>query len=79
MSDCVPFAAKKALIFHQADYSLMRLVVEDFGNLSATKRDAETATHIAHGFGIKDKDIVSIENMTIAEIDQKVNAVKREF
>ena len=54
MRECVDFAEKRALIFHQEDYSLARLVYpKKFQDLPDTKKDAINATHIAHGFGIK--------------------------
>ena len=60
MSNCLDVAVKKALIFHQDDYSLTRLVYKDFGDLTATKKDAANATKIAHGLGIANKDIIYI-------------------
>lgn len=49
------------------------------GSLPSTKEDALTAKHMAHGFGIRDKDITYIEDMNIKHIDQVVDEVKKEF
>ena len=49
------------------------------GSLPSTKEDALTAKHMAHGFGIRDKDITYIEDMNIKHIDEVVAEVKKEF
>ena len=80
MSNCLDLAEKKALIFHQADYSLTKLCHKDFSpSLPSTKEDAVTATHLARGFGIGDRNIVHIEDMSIEHIDEIMNKIKREF
>ena len=79
MSKCVDFAAKKAIILHQSDYSLTRLVEKEFVDLPQTKKDALHATQIAYGFGIAEKDITFIEDMPITAIHKVFNNVKREF
>ena len=80
MISCPDFGARKALIFHQEDYSLTKQMHPTLhGGLPTTKEDALTAKHMAHGFGIRDKDITYIEDMSIKHIDQVVDEVKREF
>ena len=64
MEECLDFVEKKALIFHQEDYSLAKLAYKEMENLPATKMDANVATQIAQGFGIKNKNITNIEDMT---------------
>ena len=65
MSSCLDFAAKKAIIFSQADYSLTKLLFKDIDSLPVTKNDAIIGKHLAHGFGIEDRDIIYIEDMNI--------------
>ena len=78
MTHCVSFAAKKAIIFHQSDYSLTHLLnVSSFGNLEATKKIAANAMHIARGFGIAEKDITLIEDMPIKKMKEELNAIKQ--
>ena len=79
MANCLHFSAKKAVIIHQADYSLTRLVCADISQLPATKIDAVIAAHIARGLGIKDKDITYIEDMTSKEINKIMHKIKEEF
>ncbi len=43
MIKCVDFAVKKAIILHQEDYNLTRLVEKNFGDMPATRRDAQHA------------------------------------
>ena len=68
MTKCTKFAAMKAIIIHQDDYSLTKLVYDSFGDIPATKKDAINATHIAHGFGISDKDIIYFENTEVKQM-----------
>ena len=79
MTKCTPFAAKVAIIIHQDDYSLTKLIYDTFDDLPATANDAVNATHIAHGFGIADKDILYFENTVIKKMNAKIDQVKREF
>ena len=73
----------KAVIIHQADYSMTRMVNCDgcrgCGDLPETKNDAEVAKVIAKGLGIKDKDILVLENMNRKQIDTVLNKIKKEF
>ena len=66
--DCTAFAARRAIIIHQADYSLTRLVDKSLHDLNATKNDAVDATEIAHGFGIDDCHITYINDMSLSEM-----------
>ena len=80
MTNCIPFAAKKALIIHQSDYSSTRMICKNsFGDLPSTKQDAINATHLAHGFGIADRDIVYFNNLDLPTMNKKVNDIKREL
>ena len=80
---CMEFAAKKAIIFHQRDYSLTRLLdcngCKSLTDLTFTKEDEKVATYIAHGFGITDKDITHVEDWTIEEIDNAIQEITEEF
>ena len=63
MRECIDFHTKKAVIIHQDDYSLTRyLYPNKFKDLRATNRDKVTATHIAKGFGIRDRNIIYLTN-----------------
>ena len=67
---------KKALIFHQEDYSLTKLLgggCSSCENIVYTKHDAKVATQHAKGFGIEEEDITYIEDMTITEINLIAN------
>ena len=59
----------KAVIIHQADYSKTRLInckgCLGCGDLNATADDGRVARLIAQGFGIKDKDIIDVENKNV--------------
>ena len=80
MTKCVPFVAKKALIIHQSDYSSTRLICKNsFGDLPDTKQDAINATHLAHGFGIADHDIIYIEDVDLPTINKKIYVMKKEL
>lgn len=79
MTKCIPFAAKKALIIHQSDYSSTRMVHPTFGDLETTKQDAINATHLAHGFGIADRDIVYFNDLDLPTMNKRVNDIKREL
>ena len=58
MKKCEEFAVRKALIFHQEDYSMARMIDEkgsaQWYDLPNTKQGAQLAKEIAHGFGIDD-------------------------
>ena len=80
MTKCIQFAAKKALIIHQSDYSSTRMIHKNsFGDLIETKQDAINATHLAHGFGIADRDIVYFENLDLPIMNKKVKEIKMEL
>ena len=74
MKKCEDFSVRKALIFHQEDYTLARMIdakgSAQWYDLPNTKQDAEIAKQIAHGFGIEDCDIVLIEDWTVVEIKE---------
>ena len=66
----------RALIFHQSDYSLTRLLYAGaFKPLPPTKEDAINAAHIARGLGIADKDIERFEDVHIDEIQRRITAI----
>ena len=76
----------KAIILHQNDYSLLRLLQHAYGNgyakfgsLPPTKKDAKHARQIALGLGILAKDIHDLENQTLAQINKLWNRIMREF
>ena len=75
MASCLHFAKKKALIFHQEDYSLTQLVYNDFTPLPNTKTIAANAANIAQGFGIASRDINYIEDMSIPEVEKVVQKI----
>ena len=79
MTECVDFVAKKAIILYQSDYSLMRLIIPSFNNIEPTKADAKNAREIAHGFGIQNRHIIDIHNMTVKLANDVFNNVKKEF
>ena len=80
MAHCLDFAMKKAIIFHQSDYSLTHLShPHSFGNLEATKKIAINAKHIARGFGIVDKDITLFEDMPVERIDKEISGIKQQL
>ena len=59
-------------------------MIDEKGNaqwydLPNTKEDAMVAMHIAHGFGIEDKDIIYIEDWTEEEIDKVISEIKHEL
>ena len=74
VAECIKFAAKKALIFHQKNYSLTQMLdcegCKSCKNLETTTYDKYIATYHAKGFGIEEKDITYIEDMTIDEINE---------
>ena len=80
---CIVYAALKAVIIHQADYSMTRMVdckgCMGCGNLPATLNDAKVAKVIANGFGIEDKDILFLSNKNNKQINDELNKIKREF
>ena len=43
------------------------------------EKDKSVAIQAAHGFGIEDKDIICVQDWTIAEIEQTVNGIKQDF
>ena len=47
--------------------------------MPATAKDAKVAKALANGFGIKDKDILFLENKNKKQIDAELNKIKREF
>ena len=75
------FEVKKALIFHQSDYSLTRLIAgcQNLKDLETTKDEAAKATYIAHGLGIMDANITYIEDMAAHEIEEIFNEIIEEF
>ena len=81
MDECEDFAVKKAVIIHQADYSLTRLLHSQptFGDLNETKNDAVHARQLARGFGILEHDIIEINDMDIDLINLKLRELKEEF
>ena len=60
MTECMDVVAKKAVIFHQSDFSLTRLKYKGFDDLPNTSKDANNARQLAMGFGIAKKDIIEI-------------------
>ena len=77
MTECIDFVAKKAIIFRQADYSLTKLVHQEFVHLPITKNASMHATQMARGFGVLDKDITYIEDMTIEHVDKVVKRIEK--
>ena len=75
----ISFAAKKALIFTQSNYSLTRQInckgCKSLKDLEPTDFCKEKAAYIASGFGIVDTDIVFIENWTLEEINEIVKQI----
>ena len=80
---CIEFAAKKAIIIYQRDYSLTRLLdcngCKSLTDLTFTKEDERVASYIAQGFGIADKDITHVEDSTVEEIDEAIREITDEF
>ena len=69
MDECVEFGLSKAVIIHQADYSLTQMLHDSFGPLPATKKDAVHARQLARGFGILEQDIIEVNNTAITHLE----------
>ena len=79
MTNCIDFVGKKAIIFLQESYSLTNLVHKEFGRVMCARKNSATATQIAYGLGIEDKDITYFEDMKPQEMDAKISKIKREL
>ena len=79
MIKCADFVVKKAIVIHQENYNLTRLVEKGFDDLPTTRRDASYAAQIARGFGISDSDITYIEDMPNYSMNQTFDNLKKEF
>ena len=82
MNRCEDFAVRKAVIIHQEDYCMARMIDEkgsaQWYDLPNTKRDAELAIEIAKGFGVEQGDISMIEDWTREEIVELLDGIKKE-
>ena len=79
MANCSSLALQKAVILHQEDYHLARLMFDDLESLSDAKGSVNKAVQIARGFGIQAKDIVEISDMTAARAGEAFAKVKAEL